>query len=794
MASLNQRETVIKHGETAFNRDWLFDGPVQAPGGTDRLRRDVAAAYAAPNLDDSGWQQVTLPHTVTPLSWRDWDPESWESVWAYRRHFTKPADSDGERVFLGLDGAMTVAVVSLNGKEIGVHRGGYLPFSFELTDGLHDGDNVLSVLLDSRPHINVPPNLPNPAPSSSIDFWQPGGITREAALRVVPRSFIAGLATTHSDVLDPVARRSTFAITVDSLDGIAGAAVSVAVVDAAGVTVSAATQRAEIPVGVSALTVEVDGLAAITLWDTDNPVLYRVVATLLIDGLPVDTEELRTGYREARWTPHGFFLNGKHTYLFGVNRHALYPFAGFSMPPRVQRRDAEILKYELNCNFVRCSHYPQAAAFLDACDELGILVWEEPPGWQFVGDQRWQDHSVETLTGMVARDRHRPSVVVWAARLNETPDHPEFYARTEALVKRLDPSRATSGTLLGDDSRTAIFQHDIFSYDDYNTALEPDGERHPILLPPVENQPYLVSEGISSRSSPTSYYRRTEIARVQQHQSIDYAYAHDIARSDDRHSGVLAWAAFDYQAGFGNHYHGLKTGGFGDVFRILKPGAAFYRSQVDPATRIVLEPAFTWDPPQVPAGTNVGLLEQVEWGPGERAVICSNVDRVEVFLDGISRGVAFPESARFPAIDHAPFVVDLALEPGAAPELRIDGYLGERLVATRRFSGDRRRDTLVLRADDAALRADGVDATRIVFGIADEHGEFRGHARAVVRFEVHGPATLVGESPFDLEATGAVGAIWIRTLPNEPGDIVVRAFAEGFGSEVLALSSVGHTA
>ena len=93
----------------------------------------------------------------------------------------------------------------------------------------------------------------------------------------------------------------------------------------------------------------------------------------------LDRYEVRFGFREARFTPEGFFLNGRRVKLRGLNRHQTYPYVGGAMPARVQRKDALILKHEIKCNLVRTSHYPQSRHFLDACDKIGLLVFEEIP-------------------------------------------------------------------------------------------------------------------------------------------------------------------------------------------------------------------------------------------------------------------------------------------------------------------------------------------------------------------------------------------------------------------------------
>ena len=135
---------------------------------------------------------------------------------------------------------------------------------------------------------------------------------------------------------------------------------------------------------------------------------------------PPHTVDVSTGFRQAVFQPDGFYLNGKRLEIFGLNRHQLFPYLGMAAGARLQRRDAEILKNELNCNMVRCSHYPQSPHFLDACDELGLMVWEEPPGWAYVGDAAFEQIVLQNVHDMVVRDRNRPSVIVWATRLNET--------------------------------------------------------------------------------------------------------------------------------------------------------------------------------------------------------------------------------------------------------------------------------------------------------------------------------------------------------------------------------------
>src|SRR5262249_14444612 len=160
----------------SLNQDWLFGG--EFVGGAEQ-----------PGFDDSLFDTVTLPHTVTHLSWREWDPASWEKGWVYRRRFDVPDDLAGLRLFLDFDRALTGSTVTLNGHALGDHLGGYLPFAYEIGDYTKARDNVLAVELDARFNIDVPPDRPAPNSSTSVDFWQPGGIYRQVSLRAVPQVF-----------------------------------------------------------------------------------------------------------------------------------------------------------------------------------------------------------------------------------------------------------------------------------------------------------------------------------------------------------------------------------------------------------------------------------------------------------------------------------------------------------------------------------------------------------------------------------------------------------------------------
>ena len=476
----------------------------------------------------------------------------------------RPARLPALRVFLDFAAAMTQAALTLNGHDLPGHTGGYLPFSAEITDRLMRRGNVLAVTLDSRFNLDVPPDRPPPDAPSSVDFWQPGGLYREVQLRVVPQVFLADVFAKPVTVLEAARLHIVVQCTVDAAVVPRGSVtILVELLDGAR-EISSAT----VPVTISkpgqvTVTGTLSGLAGITLWDIDNPKLYTMLATLQLGGAPLHDYQVRIGFREASFHLDGFFLNGRRVKLFGVNRHQFYPFAGGATTARVQRRDAEILRRELNCNMVRCSHYPQSEDFYNACDELGLMAWEEIPGWVYFGDAAWQAAACRDVRDMIIRDRNHPSIIVWGVMPNEAGEHVTEYTACHELAHSLDDSRPTGG----DGSRTdASYVFDVYSIHDYRHRIGPDGLRQPELRPATDaaGKPYLVCEAVGTLSGPAKHYRRTDSQDNQQGQATAHARVHDIAASDDRYCGLLAWSGYDYNSGHGNELGGIKYTGVVD--------------------------------------------------------------------------------------------------------------------------------------------------------------------------------------------------------------------------------------
>ena len=733
LAAANSSQRIV----FPLNHKWLYSEK-NIPGGTSL------------GFNDAGFTRVTIPHTNKLLPWHGFDDKDYQFVSLYRRHFRIPSGLTGRRVFVDFGGVMTAAVVTLNGQKLGEYRGGYTPFSFELTSAINwRGDNVLAVEVDSTERNDIPPF------GGEIDYLTFGGIYRDVALRVVPTTFIENVFAKPVDVLSN--NRSVNVGCYLNTTGTGPRKLTAELRDGNRVI---STQSVNVSVGAAHHDIQLTNLGQIELWGVDNPKLYQVRVTLFEGNTLTDEYETRIGFREARFTPEGFFLNGKHLKLRGLNRHQTFPYVGQAMPARVQRRDAWILRRNFKCNTVRTSHYPQSPHFLDACDELGLLVFEEIPGWQHIGDQGWKDLSVQDVEAMIKRDWNHPSIILWGVRVNESRDDHDFYTRTNQVAHALDDSRQTGGVRYRYDSEQL---EDVFTMNDFQIPLRP------------ANRPLYFNTEFIGHMYPTK--RNDNVERVTEH-TMRHARVHNQLASDPRYAGGLGWCAFDYNthANFCSSdricYHGVA-----DIFRIPKPAAGFYRSQCDPKEEIVLEPAFDWSRGDRDESFNV-------------AMICSNCDHLKMYIGDRLIADIDPDRKTFPHLKYPPFVENIRRGiNGPWGDLKIEGYIGGKLVVTKMMSGRGADRQLLVEPDDLELVGDGIDATRVVLRVTDEYGSVRPLANAAITMSIEGPGEIVGENPLSL--FGGVGAVWIKTKES-PGVIRLTATHPRLGSKTIQLRVQAH--
>ena len=725
-----------------INRGWRFS-PSVVPGGHDL------------EFDDAKFERVTIPHTNKMLPWHGFDDRDYQFVSLYRRRFRLPQEARGKRVFVDFEGVMTASTVWINGQRLGEYKGGYTPFSFDLTAHVNfDGDNVLAVDVDSTERADIPPF------GYQIDYLTFGGIYREVALRVVPPVFIENIFARPKNVLGgrPSLDVECF---IQNLETSGALTLDVTLLDG---TKTLAHATKDIPAAAAGdepagHIVQLASLAGVRLWDIEHPNLYTVRVRLLDGRQAIDEDTRRVGFREASFTERGFSLNGRIVKLRGLDRHQTFPFVGQAMPGRVQRRDAQILRQQFKCNIVRTSHYPQSRHFLDACDEFGLLVLEEIPGWQHIGDQAWQDLATDNVRRMIRRDWNHPAIVLWGVRINESKDDHDFYARTNALAHALDPSRQTGGIRNFPESELL---EDVFTVNDFGWPLRPP------------NHPRYLNTEFAGHTYPV---KTIDTNALQREHTVRHARVHDQLASDPQFAGGIGWCAFDYNThsefGAGDRicYHGVA-----DIFREPKAAAGFYKSQCDPEEEIVLEPAIHWASSDEPVRMTV-------------AMICSNCDHVKLHVrkKGIWEPLAEadPDRQQFAHLKYAPFNVTLGdTFRWGWGDLRIDGYLKGKVVASKFYSGQGVDQKFSIHPDDLELSADGADATRVVLRVTDEFGAIRPFANDPIVFALEGSADIVGDNPFAL--VGGTGAIWIRAR-ERAGMVRLTATHPRLGSQSVNL-------
>ena len=557
---------------------------------------------------------VRLPHTVRELPQHYADHKSYQMVCGYRRKLDLGRELAGKKLFLQFDGAAHIATVYLNGTELATHRCGYTAFRVDITDVVTlGGENLLAVKLDTTENGEVPPF------GFVIDYLTYGGLYREVWLDVREQSYIDDLYVT-TPTLNTLKIKPTLVnaekciVLVELLKG-----------------ERLLVKKAFTPGGV--ITID---CPSVKPWDTERPVLYTCRVSLLKIGKVMDVQSVKVGFRTAEFKADGFYLNGKKTFLRGLNRHQCYPYVGYAVPEKLQREDARILKEELSCTAVRTSHYPQSQHFIDECDRLGLLVFTEIPGWQHIGGEGWKDQAVENTREMVLQYRNHPSIVLWGVRINESQDDDGLYLRTNAAAHELDPSRATSGVRYLEKSSLL---EDVYSYNDFSHTGQNPGCKPKKAVMTDEKKALIISEH-NGHMFPTKPYDTWQ--RRQEH-ALRHARVQNDAAADGGHAGCFGWCMFDYPThkdfGSGDRvcYHGVM-----DAFRNPKLAAALYASQGD--GKPVLAVGSSMDIGDYPGG-QIGDIH-----------VFTNADHVYLFKN--DNFVTVLSDGGWEGLPHGPMVMD----------------------------------------------------------------------------------------------------------------------------------------
>lgn len=588
------------------------------------------------SMPNESMRSVRIPHTVKELPFHYCDEHAYQMISGYKKAFTPDAAWNGKIILLTFDGVAHVSEVYINGEKVGEHYCGYTAFTIDITEKIRfNAPNELVVKVNSEESVNVPPF------GYVIDYMTYGGIYRDV----------------YIDIKEPTYITDAFVSTKIAKDGVQSATITQVTVKnpKEGMKIRQWIKKSHyedysllgvcVPVkeGKEVYSIR-QNTGKVDLWDIDNPNLYCIKTEIVNDDKEVvDDNTVRFGYRKAVFHKDGFYLNGKRVLIRGLNRHQSYPYVGYAMPESMQKNDADILKYELGVNAVRTSHYPQSQYFIDRCDEIGLLVFTEIPGWQFLGDDEWKERAIKNVEDMIVQYRNHSSIILWGVRINESPDDDELYIRTNEVARKLDPTRQTGGVRCF--KKGHLFE-DVYTYNDFSHVGGNPGCEKKIMVTPDMNKPYLVTE-YGGHMFPTKSFDCEE--KRGEHALRHARVINDVAATNGL-AGSFGWCMFDYNThkdfGSGDRicYHGVM-----DMFRNPKLAAYVYAAQQEEIP--VLEFSSSMDLGEHP-GSNRG-----------DNYIFSNADSVKMFKNGYLIKEYKAEDSQYKNLAHGP--------------IRMDDYIGD---------------------------------------------------------------------------------------------------------------------
>lgn len=750
------------------------------------------------NINDEKYEIVNLPHTNVELPYNNFDEKLYCFVSQYNKELEILEEYKEKDIFICFEGVATYAKVYINENFAGEHKGGYTPFEININEYVRYGEkNELKVIVDSNEREEIPPF------GNVIDYLTYGGIYREVFLKVVDKNHIENIFIKTKNVLQNN-KSLELDITISNFEE--GNTADFKIYDKDSNIVEMWTSN--LTARNSSIIKEISNVEK---WDIDNPNLYKLEIVLKNSRNNLcDKVEEKFGFREAVFKTDGFYLNGKKIKIRGLNRHQSFANVGYAMPKSMQEKDAEILKLELGCNLVRTSHYPQSRHFLNRCDEIGLLVFTEIPGWQHISNiEEWRKIVLQNVEEMIVRDRNHPSVILWGVRINESQDDDELYNDTNELAHELDDTRQTGG--VRNFSGSNILE-DVYTYNDFvhrgnNNALDSADK-----ISKSKEVPYLVTEH-NGHMFPT---KRFDHEKKRLEHALRHMRVLNEMYGSDRISGAIGWCMADYNThkdfGSGDKicYHGVM-----DMFRIPKLAAAVYSSQQD--KEVVMEVASNMDIGEHAAG---------ELGP---VYVFTNCDYIKLYKNNKLIGSFYPDKENFKNVPHPPVLIDDLIGPQLETEenftpknakliksvlldvskhglqlpltkkikflytmvktkitmnqgvdlygkyignwggnlivYKFEGYKNDTIVKVSTMSSVT-RPCLEVTVDKNVLIEDKTyDATRIVVKAICENGNVLPFANDVIKIKVDGPIELIGEDAVAL--IGGVRGIYIKTKGEE---------------------------
>lgn len=726
-----------------------------------RMYKGSLKGAEQPGFNDKEWNLVSLPDGIEYVPTEASGCVNYQGEVWYRKHFTPEASWKGKQLFLHFEAIMGKSKVWINGTLVNEHFGGFLPVIANITEYIKYGeDNVIAVWADNSNDPSYPPGKPQ----DQLDFTYFGGIYRDCWMIVHNNVFITdpnyenetaggGLFVSFGQISEKSAEVRLDAHIRNLSDKSFSGKVAYQLFDKDNRLVCQADKSFSVSKGKArktSLTLTVENPE---LWEPDSPYLYQL-HVLIKDksGQTVDGYRRRIGIRSIEFKgKDGFWLNGKpYPYpLIGANRHQDFAVIGNALSNSLHWRDAKKLR-DAGLRVIRNAHYPQDPAFMDACDELGLFVIVNTPGWQFWNNEPvFAQRVYSDIRNMVRRDRNHPSVWMWEPILNETW-YPEDFAKNvvDILHEEYPYPYCYAGcdvTAKGHEYFPIHFTHPLNGAGGaFNTAT---------MDPKISYFTREWGDNVddwNSHNSPSRVNRAwgevPMLIQAQGYAKTDYKYTcYDaLYRNTRQHMGGCLWHSFDHQRGY---HPDPFYGGIMDAFRQPKLSYYMFCSQ---------RPAETNDKLIAENGPMVFIANAMTPFSPKDVTVYSNCDEVRLTYCKDGKQLVYKkektnEGMPSPVItfkDVWDVMYDKQLARArkhADSYLLAEGLVDGKVVATHKVMPARRPSQIKLWADNEGMQttADGSDLITVVAAITDDNGNIKRLNNCHIKFEIEGPGELV---------------------------------------------------
>ena len=723
-----------------------------------RFHKGAVEGAETKEFNDKDWTVVSLPDGIEYLPTEASGCINYQGEVWYRKHFTPDAALKGKKLFLHFEAIMGKSKVFVNGKLLTEHFGGYLPVIADVTDVLDwNGDNVIAVWADNSDDPSYPPGKAQDV----LDYTYFGGIYRDCWLIAHNNVFITdpnyenevaggGLFVAFGKVSDALAEVQLKIHVRNATKNPFSGRVEYMLLQPDGTEVARLSDKIQVKVGRATTVSDRMPVKQPMLWTPSTPTLYNLLVRVLDkEGNVIDGYRRRIGIRSIEFKgKDGFYLNGRPygKPLIGANRHQDFAVVGNAVANSIHWRDAKKLK-DVGMEIIRNAHCPQDPAFMDACDELGLFVIVNTPGWQFWNDApEFAQRVYSDIRNVVRRVRNHPSVWLWEPILNETWYPADFAKNTRDIVDAEYPYpycySGSDSEARGHENFPVYFAHPA-NMQDASKEIDP-------------TKTYFTREwgdnvdDWSSHNSPSRVARNwgEQPMRVQaQHYACPYypVTSYDVLyKQSPQHVGGCLWHSFDHQRGY---HPDPFYGGLMDVFR--QPKYSYYMFMAQ-------RPAVKNDR-NAGSGPMVYIAHEMTPFSGKDVTVYSNCDEVRLTFNKGGKTYTYKKDKNRPGMpspvitfpDVYDFMVDKAFSRTQKQDdvyLLAEGLIDGKVVATHKVVPARRPEKILLWMDNEGtdLKADGSDFVTVVAAVADKNGNIKRLNNYNIRFSIEGEGRLLG--------------------------------------------------